>query len=220
MDERLVRRAVEDAFAALRSVPDWPDPRPGGEAPPDEAYSRVTDPGRYLLVVERAEAWATALVTLGLADLEDVPPGAAGLRRDDPRSGTPSRVTRLVPVAAGALPLVLVTWLPPEGAVDRTACVEIGAGAPAVVVLECDCGCDACDSGSAPLLRQVDDTVLHVLSGAFVHVTTPALTVMTTHDGGYSARGRGGGRERSRRLLADAAAGRSRHPVVTGASWW
>ena len=198
--EELVRE-LEERFAAVRTHPGWPDPWPDREVP-DEAYSRVTEPERWLLGPQRGEAWARALVALGL-----------GTRTDEQGS------TRLVPAAAGALPLVLVPHVPPPGAVNRSAALEVRAGEPGVAALEADCHCDACDSGSDDYLREIDDAVWNVVDGTFLHIDAGRFgTVMTTR-GGWSSRGRFGRHSRER-LVADARAGRGRHPVVSGTAWW
>ncbi|WP_372430562.1 DUF6226 family protein [Janibacter melonis] len=75
------------------------------------------------------------------------------------------RVVVLRPHRAGALPLVL-------GQIGSEA-VVVAAGSPAVeLALLPDCGCDACDSGSAALLQEVDEAVLPVADGSLrVRVT-------------------------------------------------
>src|SRR5699024_2075680 len=57
---------VEHAFAVTGAdTPPWPDPHlgPGGRDVPvrEEEYSRCLDPGKYRIVVTRAEAWAPDL---------------------------------------------------------------------------------------------------------------------------------------------------------------
>ncbi len=194
-------RELEKQFAVVRTHAGWPDPWPDREVP-QEAYSRVTEPERWLLGPERGEAWARALIVLGL-----------GTRTDEPGS------TRLVPTGPGAVPVSLLPHLPPQGARDRTAALEIRVGDRGVVALAPDCHCDACDSGSDDLLRQVDDTMWHVIDGGFVHVDLGGGAAVTTHRDGWSC-SRVLGRETPDRLIADARAGRSRYPVVTGAAWW
>jgi hypothetical protein len=198
-------RELEEQFAALRTHDDWPDPWPDREVP-SEAYSRVTDPDRWLLGPERGEAWARALVAVGLA-----------VRTDEPGS------ILLTPVTGGALPLRMVPHVPPPGEVNRSAALEVRAGDPGVTALEPDCHCDACDSGSADLLREIDEAVWHVLEGDFVHIDLGHGHRVTTHRGGWSSNGPP---RRWRRwatpdeLIADVRAGRSRYPVVSGSAWW
>ncbi|SCK07036.1 hypothetical protein H180DRAFT_00237 [Streptomyces sp. WMMB 322] len=74
---------------------------------------------------------------------------------------------------------------------------------------------------TVPLLLEVlDESVLAVVSGEFVHVGSGEDTIVSKGDG-WAAAGRFA---RSRRdpesLLRDARAGRSRHPVVRGEAWW
>jgi hypothetical protein len=195
-------RELEEQFAVVRTHPGWPDPWPDRDVP-DEAYSRVTDPERWLLGRDRAEAWARALTALGLATRDDVP-------------GT----IRLSPRTPGALPLTLVSHVPPAGAANVNAALEVRVGDPDVPALEPDCHCDACDSGSADFLTEIDDTIWNVLDGTFLHIDAGRFgTIMTTR-GGWSSRGRFGRRHSQERLIADARVGRSRYPVVSGAAWW
>lgn len=172
--------AVEARFAAARTVADWADPHedpatPGEHAEPrEEEYSRVSHPERRLVVGERVQAWVDELVARGLAGREEVhPPRPAG-PSEPPRSGDGwllrpylalDRVVVLRPHRAGALPLVL-------GQIGSEA-VVVAAGSPAVeLALLPDCGCDACDSGSAALLQEVDEAVLPVVDGSLrVRVT-------------------------------------------------
>jgi hypothetical protein len=193
-------RELEQQFAAVRTHPSWPDPWPDRRVP-DEAYSRVTDPERWLLGPERGQAWARALTARGLATRVDVP-------------GT----IRLTPRAPGALPLTLVAHVPAVGAVDLNAALEVRVGAAEVLALEPDCHCDACDSGSADLLAEIDDVVWHVLEGDFTRIDLGGAAITTTRHGWSSSRSLG--RDAIERLVADARAGRCRYPVVRGAAWW
>lgn len=172
--------AVEARFAAARTVADWADPHedpaaPGEHAEPrKEEYSRVSHPERHVVVGERVQAWVDELVGRGLGDLEDaLPPRPAG-RLEPPGSGDGwllrphlelDRVLVLRPRRESALPLVL-------GLVGADA-VVVATGMPVVELrLVPDCGCDACDSGSAALLQEVDETVLPVVDGSLrVRVT-------------------------------------------------
>ncbi|GAA3054408.1 MULTISPECIES: DUF6226 family protein [Actinomycetes] len=67
--------AVEAAYRAdPLSKTQWDDPYPQrllpGEdwAPPEDAYSRVSEPEKYRIVGARARAWERALERLGLGD--------------------------------------------------------------------------------------------------------------------------------------------------------
>ncbi|RYU10443.1 DUF6226 family protein [Nocardioides iriomotensis] len=184
-------RDLEEQFAVVRTHADWPDPWPDRQVP-DEAYSRVTEPERWLIGRDRGEAWARALVTVGLA------------ARSDEAEGI-----RLVPGAPGALTMLLV---------PHPAALEVRAGDPPVAALEVDCYCDACDSGSSDFLREIDDAVWHVIEGGFVRIDLGGAAI-TTHRDGWSSSGVLGHGE-TERLIADARVGRSRYPVVSGTAWW
>jgi hypothetical protein len=80
-----------------------------------------------------------------------------------------SRTDRLVPVAEGALPLVI--GLSRVGDGDGVG-LTLGLGDPAVSsgVIP-SCGCDACDTGSQEELDRVHDHVLGVVTGQFRRLT-------------------------------------------------
>ena len=170
--------AVDVRFADTRTVEDWADPLAddspfGRREPREEEYSRVSHPERYAIVGERADAWVAELLGRGLADVVDVPPpselppgrqyegGDGWLLRPGVRI---TRLRVLRPRRHGALPLALGTTTWPD---DPGQSLVVGVGTPFVErALVPDCGCDACDSGSADLLRQLDDSLLPVLDGS------------------------------------------------------
>lgn len=165
-----VRAAVEAEYRAdpLSEI-SWDDQYPqrllpgGGSEPPEDAYSRVSEPERYRIVGARARAWERALEGVGEAVV------AVGM--GDARGGSE-------PVFLG--------WEP-------------------------DCGCDACDSGSADLLAAVDQEILTVVGGA-VHVSGGGgrrRWVAWTTPGGHRASGRRIPRDVDG-ILTDARAGRVR----------
>lgn len=195
-----VRRAVDEAWAARpESSTSWPDPHPD-RAPLEQEYSRVTEPERYVVVGARARAWVDALTGLGLADART------------PEDGT----VRLVPRAPGALPLDVVSRAlddVPGSVVD----LLVGDPPTPVVVLP-DCGCDACDSGSADLLDAIDDAFVGVLGGGFVLIESEHSRIVATA-GGWSASGASGD------VAAAVAAARrgERRPdrrTLVGGPWW
>ena len=173
--------AVDAAFEVTgRGLARWPDPHP--DRPPlHEEYSRVTNAGRWRIVGARADAWVLALADARLAAVErDVEvhwkaaPGPAISRTD-----------RLVPYAAGALPLVVA-----RSRIDDTddAGVTLGVGVPAVCVAWIPpCGCDACDSGAQPEIDQVDDVILPVVLGAFRRLSRGSCVITVCGDGSWSA---------------------------------
>jgi hypothetical protein len=61
--------------------------------------------------------------------------------------------------------------------------IGIGIGSPPVMVaMEPDCGCDACDSGSADLLDVVDQAFVDVVSGEILHAEGDGWTLTETHE--------------------------------------
>jgi hypothetical protein len=98
--------------------------------------------------------------------------------------------------------------------------VDLGAGEPAVTIHRSpDCGCDACDDGSEPMLEQLDAHVLAVVSGALVHIRQGDDSAMTIGDG-WSASGAFCDLADVAGLLAEARDGRSRYATVCGLPWW
>ena len=64
-----LQRSADDAFAVIgRPFAPWPDPHPH-RSPPEDSYSRVTNPEKYLILGARVDAWAEALIGFGLADV-------------------------------------------------------------------------------------------------------------------------------------------------------
>lgn len=211
-----VLAAVDEAFVVTgAATPGWPDPHPSRDDVRDEEYSRCPHPAKYRIIGARLTAWAQAVSRLGLAQVDERPGGAPLWR--EPSSHTLARTLLLTPARQGSLPLVasFLAWERLDDAV-----VLLGAGAPAVEVeLIPDCGCDACDSGSADLLAWLDRCVLDVLSGAFVHVTSPGRGTVTGREDGWSASGRFRAVDVPE-VLAQARAGESPWSVVRGPSWW
>ena len=202
--------AVDAAFARLRGdLDDWPDPRPDGRPAAEEEYSRVTEPGKYRLLAVRADAWVEAIVSTGLGTADDVDPGS--VRWAGEHILEPTRVTHIrgregtQPIAVGVAP----SWSAPE------AFVQVGVGDPVeVVVRQPNCGCDACDTGSADLLDTLDDAFVLALSGG-VYVVREGDAVVTRSLDGWSS----SGVSDAERWLDDAAAGRRTDGVVAGEPW-
>lgn len=202
--------AVDVAFARLRGdLADWPHPRPDGRPAEPEEYSEVSDAGRYRLLAARAEAWVEAITSARLGAAREVAPGSVRWLGD--RAVVPTRVvvvegrTGTCPVAVGLAPLT--------GADE--AVVQVGVGDPAeVLLLEPDCGCDACDTGSADLLETLDDAFVLALSGGVYAVREGDGVVRRSLDGWSSTGVRDG-----ERWLAEAADGRRTDGVVAGDPW-
>ena len=213
-----VSSAVDAAFLVTGAgLASWPDPRPDRSEPRPEEYSRCPDPGKYRIVLARADAWATALAELGLgsaARTAVLPEWQAG------RARPASRAVVVEPVADSALPLLFLHW---DAGPEWAAMVEVLAGDPPVsCVVMPDCGCDACDDGSEPMLRALDEAIVPVLTGDWLHLEAPGLSV-TAAGARWSASGSAGGPRRGRvidGLIAEAKAGRSPHAVVRAGRWW
>lgn len=216
MEQNVLHRAVAEAFTRTgEATPPWPDPHAGRDAR-EEEYERCTHPEKYRILAARAEAWTRALCEGALAVAEEAD-NLAGLWHK-PGDVTVVDAVRLRPVRADALPLVFG-----YAAVDGVsgAALVIGAGEPAVQVgLLPDCGCDACDGGSDGLLEAVDELVMAVVSGAFVHVDAGrGREIVATGQDEWSASDWDDERFPVGETLAAARAGRSPYEVVLGAPW-
>ncbi len=166
---------VDAAFAVTGSAtPGWPNPYWDGAAPDEAEYERVSNPEKFLIVVARARAWTRVLLDRGWA--REASRVDWALRPFD-AGGTE---TVLSPAADGAVPLVLTTHTPVD--CDHIFTVTVAAGSPAVRLAEIpDCGCDACDRGSAELLEDMDRWVLSVVDGSLeVDVAADHSSVRTS----------------------------------------
>ena len=202
--------AVDAAFSRLRGdLGDWPDPRPDGRPAATEEYSRVTDPERYRLLGARADAWIEVLTTRGTASAEVVDPDEVDWVGNI--HGRFNRVT-VLRGRAGTHP-VSVGWAPSQSADE--AFLQVGVGQPAEVLeSQPDCGCDACDTGSADLLETVDSAFILALDGGVYVVREGERVVRRTLDGCSSS-----GVSDAERWLDEAAAGRRTKGVVAGEPW-
>ena len=142
----------------------------------------MTNPQRWRILAARAEAWFKAFATAGLAEIE----AEAEVAWQEPPRFPAARTIRAVPLAPGAIPLVVaITGF--EG-VEWPA-VAIGAGDPTVIVAVApDCACDACDSGSQGALEELDEYVLGVVTGAYRKLWRGRreITVYSDDSMGYS----------------------------------
>lgn len=158
---------VDRAFEVTGAdTPGWPDPHPDRN-PLEEEYSRVSDAGKYRILDSRVDAWAHVLAESGGAAAVDVPAERWIAECRPPVQHL--RVRRIEPVSPNGLRLLLATTL-----VDgRPFGLDIGIGRaderPVLLTPVPDCGCDACDSGSADLLSELDGWVLTVARGGVVH---------------------------------------------------
>ncbi|WP_237171037.1 DUF6226 family protein [Prescottella equi] len=151
---------VDATFAVTgAAAPGWPNPYEDGAEPDEAEYERLTNPDKFVIVVARARAW-----TRVLRDRRWAREGSHvewALRPIEPRGVA----TVLEPTANGAVPLLLTTHTPVDS--DHICTVTVAAGDPAVRMAEIpDCGCDACDRGSAALLEELDRWVLAIVDGS------------------------------------------------------
>lgn len=200
---------VDEAFARLRGdLADWPDPHPGGASPAEDEYSRVTHPERYRLLAVRADAWVEAIATAGPGVAEQVDP--AEVTWQDWQHLPVTRVT-VLRGAPGTQPIVV-------GVLAEETFVQVGVGDPVeVLARQPDCGCDACDTGSADLLETVDSAFILALSGG-VHVVREGEKVVRRSLDGWGSTGDFVDGE-AELWLAEAAAGRRTDGVVRGNPW-
>lgn len=175
---------VDRAFEVTGAkTPGWPDPHPNRD-PHDDEYSRVTDVDKYRILGTRVDAWVEVINDAGIATALDVAAETwiAECRPPDQHS----RVQQIEPTTPDALRLLLATTL-----VDgRPFGLDVGicrAGeVPVLLTRVPDCGCDACDSGSADLLTELDGWILTVARGGVVHARRGNdLATRTVH--GWSA---------------------------------
>ncbi|WP_166844166.1 DUF6226 family protein [Isoptericola sp. BMS4] len=183
LEELIARVHGEYARAGM---PSWPPPRPDGAEAREEEYSRVSDVHKYRVVHARARAWTTALADLPGVRVEHRGPvdGVAQAYSDLP--GSFDRATHLTCDRSGTLPLVLLE----RDAVsyehgDSVDLLQITVGEPPFPVdMQPDCGCDACDVGSAGLLEAIDDRVVEIVGGPFVTVRGRRWSATWHPDGG------------------------------------
>jgi hypothetical protein len=183
MAESELLAAVESAFALTGpGFASWPDPHPDRE-PLDEEYERLSDQAKWRIVSARAEAWLVAFEEMELAVVER---DALVEWRGEPPPWI-WRTDRVVPYAAGALPLVLA-----RSRIDEVddAGVILGVGDPALcVALVPDCGCDACDNGSQYELDLLDSHVLGIVSGVYRRLTDGSREITVSTATEWSASG-------------------------------
>ena len=182
--------AVELAFEITgRGLRPWPDPHPD-RSPLAEQYSRLLDPAKWRIIGARSDAWSKALTDNGVAVIErDV-----SVDWQDPPGPAITRTDRIVPVAAGALPIVVARSRLDD--IDDAG-VVLGVGHPSVLVaLFPDCGCDACDSGSQDELDHLDRHMLGIVAGRFRRLTRRGRQITTIDADGSSGSGKFGRGER------------------------
>jgi hypothetical protein len=131
----------------------------GSEGPPDEAYSRVTDPERFAPLVPAADALVERLVATYAVELERA-----------------TRAVRLQP-ALGAPLTVGITDFP--GVVLRFG-HWCGTHQPM-------CGCDACDETPDEAIEEMTDVVRAVVEGHFTEELAESPRGLShSTDGGHA----------------------------------
>lgn len=195
-----VERRVDAVFARRpAALVEWDDPHPDRQ-PADGEYSRLTNPGKWRILVARADAWATVLAELGAARADTV--AVDELVWTDTPGPIATSAVRLTPTDPGALPLTIARTRLGD-AVD--AGVVVGVDEPPTRIdLFPDCGCDACDSGSRAELHRIDEVFIAIVSGTFRRLSRRAMTITTGVGEGLSANGVGFGIGRIRRSKIDA----------------
>lgn len=176
-----LRASVDLAFEVTGiGMAPWPDPHPH-RSPLEVEYSRVTDARKWRIIGARADAWMIALVEADVANVEQ----GTEVEWRAPPTTVISRTDRVMPRAAGALPLVVARS---QLADIEDAGITLGAGDPAVCVAWFPhCGCDACDSGSRDVLDDLDAHVLGIVSGAFRRLWSGRSEITVIDDRGWSA---------------------------------
>lgn len=176
---------VDRAFDRLSEVtPGWDDPHVDADgnhrAPQVDEYSRCADSQKYRILWARADAWLKVIEqrswAVQVADIEWAL---------EPRLPVTS-FTVLQPEAAGAARLVLARTVGGEDGTCPGILVAVGALSVPIEELP-QCGCDACDGGSAELLAQLDKAVLSTIDGSVrIELTRNSLSVRTSF-GGHSS---------------------------------
>lgn len=168
-------------------LPSWPDPHPGTTSPRDDEYSRVTQPQRYRIVQARSRVWANALADVPGVKSETLDPTPL-IGEGEP--GSFDRAIRLSSVRPSTLPLFLLEHsVGLRESADALPVLHICVVVPEITIARVpECGCDACDSGSAELLRTVDDAIGHVVGTSFVVLRSDGWQAQW-HPGGGSSCG-------------------------------
>ena len=128
----------------------------GPEGPPDEAYSRVTEPERFLPLVD----WTLDLLSRLEAQYDVRREEGYGIDPELERAAVTRATVRLTPTADGAAPIVVAfTHYEHAG-------VHVRFGRFLVEPLP-DCGCDACDETAEENFEFLQEMVDAVVAGEF-----------------------------------------------------
>ncbi len=202
--------AVDQAFAMRDpALATWPDPQAGGRESLPEEYSRITDAAKWRILGARVDAWVRVLLDRQLAAVHPIDLREITWAPLLPRL---TSAVRVVPVAAGALPLIVARNA--SGDVPDAG-IALGLGDPA----ECvgwfpHCGCDACDNGSEPVLDTLDEHLLAIVGGRYRRLTRGDRVIVDLAPTGWRASGEYDVGE-VKRILADP----SGWGIFHGAPW-
>lgn len=182
-----LRARVAAGYERL-DMPSWPDPHSGMDLPGEEEYSRYTEPERYRVVHARARVWADVLGEVpGVRVVSATPLGVKGPGRFD-------RGVWITSSRSGTLPLLLLeSDVRLSGAEGTMAMLRVSVARPEVSVeTSPQCGCDACDFGTADLLEVIDEVISTVVGGPFVALRAKDWHAQWHPNGwGWSATGTG-----------------------------
>lgn len=141
----------------------------------------MTDVGKYRILDARVEAWVRALHAAGLARSADVPATRWVDAVRDPEAQ--ARVRRITPARPGGLSILFAATLVDGAPFGLDVGLAHDQGQPVLLQPVPDCGCDACDSGSADLLEELDGWVLTVARGGVVRARRGAEQITRTLHG-------------------------------------
>ncbi|MFC7021565.1 DUF6226 family protein [Promicromonospora thailandica] len=167
-----------NAIYARSNSTSWPDPHQDREATAEE-YSRVTNPEKYFITLLRARAWVHVLGPLPDIDAEPLEVELLGSHFD--------RGVRLTSRRADTLPLLLLERDLTETGDSPMVCVSVAE--PDIEIERVpDCGCDACDFGSANLVKGLDETIVEALNGMVLMLGANWRGIWTPDGGGVGGR--------------------------------
>ncbi|MGO3152313.1 MAG: DUF6226 family protein [Galactobacter sp.] len=162
---RQIMTEVEEAFAETGAgTPHWESPRE--EVIPEAWYERVTRPERYEILWARAAAWEQVIMEHEWAQRAEQNVDELVWAEEKPFAKRP--VVILEPLQPGGGVLALARTGTSTG--DVTPGVFVATGHPLMAPLGIvpDCGCDACDGGSAELIEDLDQSIIPILDGSLV----------------------------------------------------